>query len=266
MKAVEEIISEQRLEVGKYRKVAERAVDRFCLPEKAILGVLLTGSTARGDARKGPFGFMVDIVVVVKDKNSINLEKVFGPDVEPNIPYHCVSFEDTGLQIELSTVTELESIRSRNEAEIFAKQEAMILLDRTGFLKEWKKRVFLISPAEIEHRSLMNYFRFQYLTDSYHQEKWSYREAWIQLAQNGNEACECYCNFLYCINGWFIPRKDWLVYLTYSLAKRPAEHQDWIEVAYSSDLSTEAAESRYQVLRKIGHWMTSFCTETGWLG
>ena len=69
MKAVEEIISEQRLEVGKYRKVAERAVDRFCLPEKAILGVLLTGSTARGDARKGPFGFMVDIVVVVKDKN-----------------------------------------------------------------------------------------------------------------------------------------------------------------------------------------------------
>jgi hypothetical protein len=266
MKTLEEIISEQTMEVDTYRKVAKRAVEHFCLREKAILGVLLAGSTARGDARKGPFGFMIDIIVVVNDRNIINLEQVFGPDVEPYLPYHCVSFEDTGLQIELSTVRELGSIRQKDESEIFAKQEAIILLDRTGFLEEWKTTAFLISQADMKRRSLMNYFRFQYLTDLYHQEKWSHREAWIQLAQNGNEACEYYCSFLYCINGCFIPRKDWLVYLTYSLDKRPPEHQSWIDAAYSSVLSREAAESRYEVLRKIGDWMRTFCKETGWIG
>lgn len=265
MKTLQDVISEQRLEVSRYRKVAENAVSRFCSTNDAIVGALLSGSTARGDARSGPFGFMIDLVVIVKNKTDIDLEKVFGPDIEPYIPYHCISFENLGFQIELATVDELKSIRSRNESEIFAKQETMILLDKTGFLKEWKQTTFALTPEQKKVRALMHYFRYQYLTNSYHQEKWTYRDAWIQLAQNGNEACECYCSFLYCINSWFIPRKDWLVYLTYELIEKPEGHERFVEAAYRSVLSKNDVAARYKNFQEIGIWMTEFCKSSDWI-
>jgi hypothetical protein len=111
----------------------------------------------------------------------------------------------------------------------------------------------------------MNYFRYQYLTDAYHQEKWAHREAWIQLAQNANEACEAYCNFPYCINGWFIPRRDWLVYFTYTLSQKAPGHERLKDAAYNSVLSRERIESRYKGLQEIGSWMTGFCRTNGWV-
>ena len=208
---------------------------------------------------------MIDLVVIVKDRTDIDLEKVFGPDREPHIPYHGISFEGIGLQIELATIEELKSIRARNESEIFAKQEAIILLDKTGFLKEWKQTAFALTPEQKKGRALMHYFRYQYLTNSYHQEKWKNRDAWIQLAQNGNEACECYCSFLYCINGWFIPRKDWLVYFTYGLIKKPEDHERLVEAAYRSVLSKNDTTARYKNFQEIGIWMTEFCKNKGWI-
>lgn len=253
------------MEANKYRSVAHDAVLHFCGSKPAIVGALLSGSAARGDARNGPFGFMIDLIVVVEDKEAVNLEEVFGPDKEPDIPYHCIAYEGIGLQIELTTLEDLRSIRSRCEAEIFAKQEAVVLLDRTGLLQEWKRTAFVIMPEEMRDRALMSFYRLQYLTDSYHQEKWTNREAWIQLAQNANEACECYCCFLYCINGWFIPRKDWLVYFTYELKDKAEGHERLIEDAYRCDLTPGDVVRRYKSLAAMGRWMKDYCWKQKWV-
>jgi len=265
MKTLQEVIQQQTTEVSEYRRIATDAVLQFCKPNPAIVGALLSGSAARGDARNGPFGFMIDLIVVVEDKNAINLEEVFGPDKEPDIPFHCIPYEGSALQIEVRTLEDLRSIRTRSEAEIFAKQEAIVLLDRTGRLVEWKRTAFVVTPEEIRNRALMNFFRFQYLTDPYHQEKWTNREAWIQLAQNANEACECYCSFLYSINGWFIPRKDWLVYFTYDLKDKPAEHEQLIEGSYRTDLTREGVIRRFKSLEALGEWMKDYCRKKRWI-
>ena len=55
------------------------------------------------------------------------------------------------------------------------------------------------------------------------------------MIQNGNEALECYCGFLYCINGWFIPRKDWLVYLTTELEVKAPNHDELIDGLYRTE-------------------------------
>lgn len=265
MKTLQDIRLEQRAEVNQYRRIAEEATNHFCLPNASIVGALLSGSSARGDARLGPFGFMIDLIVVVENRTSIDLEKVFGPDREPTIPYHCISFRGLGLQIELATLEELKNIRTATEAEIFAKQEAIVLLDKTGQLAEWKHAAFTIAPEQKRDRALPYFFRFQYLTNEYHQEKWTNREAWIQLVQNANEACECYCSFIYCANGWFIPRKDWLVFLTYDLKEKVEDREFLIEEAYRSDLTKEGCVRRYQSLGVIGEWMKQYCRQQKWI-
>ncbi len=265
MKKLQEVLQQQHTEVSEYRKIATDAVSQFCEPNSAIVGALLGGSAARGDARRGPFGFMIDLIVVAEDKNAISLEEVFGPDMEPDIPFHCIPYEGTALQIEMTTLEELKSIRIRSEAEIFAKQETIVLLDKTGRLEEWKRTAFLISTVEMRNRALRNFFRFQYLTDAYHQEKWAHHEAWIQIAQNANEACECYCSFLYSINGWFIPRKDWLVYFTYNLKDKPPEHEQLIENSYQTCLSRKGVTRRLKSLRALGEWMKDYCQEQKWI-
>ncbi len=256
---------QQQPEVNRYRRIAEEAVRQLCAPNASIIGVLLSGSTARGDAKHGPYGFMIDLTVVLENRADIDLERVFGPNREPFIPYHCVSFEGVGLQIEVATTEDLRNIRNKPEAEIFAKQEAIVLLDKTGQLAEWKRTAFAITPEQKRDRALAQFFRFHYLTDAYHQEKWTNREAWIQLAQNGNEACECYCSFLYCANGWFIPRKDWLVYLTYELKEKANDHEHLVEEVYGSILAKEDCLRRYKSLEVIGEWMKEYCREQEWI-
>lgn len=252
--------------MSRYKQIAEHAVNKFCKPSGSIVGTLLSGSTARGDARLGPYGFMIDFVVVVEYRADIDLTKIFGPNREPFVPYYCISFEGVGLQIEVATVEDLRNIRTRAEAEVFAKQEAIVLLDRTGQLAHWKRTAFTITPEQRRDRALPYFFRFHYLTDAYHQEKWTNREAWIQLVQNGNEACECYCSFLYCVNGWFIPRKDWLVYLTYDLGDKAKDHDRLVEDAYRSNLTNEDCVRRYKSLEVLGEWMKQYCREQRWIG
>lgn len=259
MKSLQTIKKQQEEEVARYRIIVDTVVAKKIRPCQAIIGAMLSGSVSRGDARKGPFGFMIDLVIVVDNSEDIDLEELFGPDTEPNIPYHCIPIEDIGLKIELTTKKELDDIRSCSESKIFARQESEIVFDRTGYLKEWKKSSFTITDDQKWDRALMQYFRYQYLTGEYRYEKWSYRNAWIQLAQIASEATECYCNFLYCINGWFIPRKDWLVYLTYELPIKKPNHERIMDMLYTSRITEPQIRKKFSLLSEIGTWMNAYC-------
>jgi hypothetical protein len=159
----------------------------------------------------------------------------------------------------------LNTIRRQPEPAIFAKNESVILFDRGGRLKKWKDKAFVISEKDKKERALSHFFRMEYLVGDYRYEKWSYRQAWLQLTQICNEACECYCNFLYCINGLFIPRKDWLTYLTHDLKHKHPKHNAIIEETYTSAPTEADVIRRVERLRTLRDWMKGYCEDKVWL-
>ena len=250
------LIEQQEGEVSLLRKIADDAVRQKISPNNDVSGVLLTGSVSRGDARVGPFGVMIDLAIVVNNRKDFDPEPVFGPDEEPLIPFHCVNVQDKiSIAAEILEEPELWEIREESEARIFAMNESVILYDKTGKLSEWKKECFSLNAGQIKERAMRHYYRFCYLTGEYRFEKWNHREAWSQLSQIFNEANECYCSFLHCINGGFVPRKDWLVYLTYDLDILPERHQDYINKIYAGELSAEAMEQKFRLFQEMKSWM-----------
>jgi predicted nucleotidyltransferase len=266
MKTLKEVKRQQTAEAAKYKKIALAFTEENFKPQKKILGVLLTGSTARGDARKGPYGFMIDLTIVVKRFQDINLDEVLGEDCEPDIPYHCVQIPGGHfLEVELVTMETLNNIRRQPESAIFAKNESIIIFDKHGELKKWKDKAFIITEKDKKERALSHHFRMEYLLGDYRYEKWVYRQAWLQLAQICNEACECYCNFLYCINGFFIPRKDWLTYLTHDMKFKHPKHNNIIEEIYTAAPTEADVVRRVARLRELRDWMKGYCKEKKWL-
>ncbi len=265
MKNLQDLRNEQEDEVARYRAVAEDAINQFIRTNELIIGALLAGSVARGDARTGPFGLYIDLVIVAEERKDINLTDVFGPNIEPYTPKHCIKFKCTGLAIELTTRKDLLDIRTRWESEIYARQESIVLYDKTGFLQKWKAEAFTITKEQKRDRALAYYFRSQYLVGQYRVEKWKHREAWVQLAQIGNEAVECYCSFLYCINNLFIPRKDWLAYLTYGLSEKMPDHEHVLEEIYTIIPTEEDVDRRFIGFTDVLSWMTSVCKTNGWI-
>ena len=256
MKSIVDLIHEQESEVKHFKDIAVEFVESEIRSIPYVTGALLAGSTARGDARKGPFGFRIDIVVVLEEGGSIDLNELFGESVEPpEIPFHCINQKNEYIGLEVATIDKLRKIREQPESVIFAKNESLILYDKIGDLKRWKKEAFVLTDDDIKNRALKHYFRFRYLTGDYRNEKWSYRKTWIQIAQNYNEACECYCDFLHCINGKFIPRKDWLVYLTFGYKYKPENHSELIENMYRTYLSDDEIKIRHPSLKSAGSSM-----------
>ena len=265
MKSLHQLKFEQFAEVQRYRTLVADAVRTKVVPHSGAIGALLTGSVARGDARRGPFGLYIDLAVVVEHRQDFDPTQVFGPTVEPYIPKHCVKVDDVGIAVELVTRNDLQDIRSRPESEIFAKQESIILYDSSGFLREWKETAFAITDEQKRQRALQCFFRLQYLVGEYRVEKWKHRSAWTQLCQIGNEAAECYCSFLHCVNGSFVPRKDWLVYLTYELGDKPPDHTSLLEAIYTSAPSEEPVASQFLHLSQALNWMSSYCDARKWI-
>lgn len=265
MKTLHELRTEQQSEVNYYRSIAQKAVQQLVVPQQALIGALLAGSVARGDARKGPFGLYIDLVVVAEDRQDVNLTEIFGPNIEPYIPKHCIKYEEAGLAIELTTREDLLNIRSMYESIIFARQESIVLNDKTGFLQKWKDSAFQITAEQARDRALPQFFRCDYLVGDYRLEKWKYRKAWVQLGQIGNEAVECYCNFLYCINGLFIPRKDWLVYLTYDLQDKMPDHEHVLDNIYTVAPTESGVDNRFHILSDVLSWIRNYCSEKGWI-
>lgn len=265
MKRLPEILDLQRKETELYQKTAASFVEKEISIIPEVLGVLLTGSTARGDARKGPHGFMIDLTIVLGRNVTMNLTERFGPSVEPpDFPFHAINWENEIFAIELTDIGKLSDIKNQPESVIFAKQESLVLFDRTGQIKQWKKTAFHLSSDEIKQRALMYYRWFHYMVNEYHREKWTYRKAWIQLAHNYNAACECFCSFLFCINGGYVPRKDWMVYLTYELLEKPKDHDQLIHSMYRSVITEEEIEHRASCMGRANEWMETYCKTKGW--
>ncbi len=266
MKYLSEVVKEQKREVAELRSIVESICCEKIVPNESIRGALLTGSVARGDARVGPHGVLIDIALLVGDKQRIALDAIFGVDEKPSIPFHCVMITETvGLQIQTLGKDDLLGIRDMPEATIFAMYESQIIDDKDSLLRNWKDTNFHITPQEMKSRAMRHFHRFSYLTGDYRFEKWSRRGAWTQIAQNHNEAAECYCSFLHCINGRFIPRKDWIAYLTYELLTKPEKHEQYMSQLYETHLDGDAAVEKNDAMGELRHWMDAYARKQCWL-
>jgi len=209
---------------------------------------------------------MIDIVIVHRESTPVDIARALGPSEEPpEMPFHCVSRDELQFQIETVSMERLSAVRSDPESVAFARNESVILFDPSGDLSRWKETAFVLTEQDIAQRAMRQFFRFQYLTGDYRIEKWTFREAWVPLTQILNEASDCFCGFLHCINGRFIPRNDWLVYLTYELEVKPPDYARLIQGMYEAIASLSAIESRLKNVRVAGSWMTHYCTAKGWI-
>jgi len=265
MKLMSEVLHDQQVDVARYRAAATHFAEDRISRIPGVAGALLSGSAARGDARLGPYGLLLDIVVVHQDGVSLDPVALFGPSSEPEIPFHCVTYDGLGYQIEFVTIDSLLSVRDQPESVIYARWESLVLLDPQGHLARWKNTTFLITPEQARHRALTQFWRYQYLTGEYRIEKWARREAWIQVTQLLNEACECFCAFLHCVNSRYVPRKDWLVYLTFELPEKPPQYGPLIDSMYTAAVTSEGIRDRLAAFILAQDWMHSLCVKKGWL-
>jgi hypothetical protein len=266
MKRFPQMLAEQASTVEHLRKVATEFIVSKLMGNDQIVGALLTGSVARGDARNSPWGLYIDVAVVLKDDGKIDLDAAFGKNQEPYIPKHCINLYDKiGVAIEVTRLQDLLEIRTMPESSIFAKNESIVIFDPHNRLAQWKNEAFALSEDQIKPRALQQYFRLDYLINDYRMEKWMYREAFMQIAQNFNEACECYLMFLYCINGFFVPRKDWLAYLSLELELKPDQHETHLETLYAGGTSVPELQKRKDTLLLLQAWMLEVCQKNSWL-
>ena len=190
----------------------------------------------------------------------------FGPSVEPpNFPFHAIIWRNVTLAIELTDVDSLRGTKSQLQSEIFAKQESLIMVDRTGELKKRKDTAFQRTDDEIKQRALTYHRWLDYVSNKYHYEKWAYRKSWIQLSHNLSVACECCCSFLFCRNGSFVPRRDWIVYLTYELPLKPNNYDQLIHSMYHSLANEKDIAHRADASRIANEWMITYCKTKDWM-
>jgi len=265
MKFYSQIVQEQKKEVIYLRSLVDTLVATKIEPHPAVMGVLLTGSVSRGDARVGPYGLFIDVAIVVKEKKNLDLKALLGPDEQPSQPFHCVTIDGKiGLAVEVVEYQELLNLRSKDDSVLYAKWESTILVDKEGLLKTWMTKIFTLSDEEVGKRSLIRLRRVGYLIGEYRMEKWSKRGAWIQLCQNQNEAVENFCEFIYCANGLFVPRKDWLVYLTFEQALQPPNLEGLIQRLYKGGPDRESVDARHRALLEAYEWMLAISKTKGW--
>ncbi len=266
MLSFSDICREQERELRHLRDLAHASIPAAIESTAGVVGVFLSGSVARGDARIGPYGVLIDLIVVIEEGTSTGFLESFGKDEKPQLPFHCVMLEEMiGLQIDTVAEGEIADRIAADDAAARMIQESEVLLDPRGRLAEIKSRVIRPSEQRTRRTSIDAYFRFQYLSGEYRFEKWEHRRAWPQIAQNINEASECYFRFLYGLNRQYVPRKDWLVYLSYELRRRPDDHEEIVDALYSTILNAPGLREKHRTCSVVATWMNNQCEIEGWL-
>ncbi|OHD55539.1 MAG: hypothetical protein A2Y33_00850 [Spirochaetes bacterium GWF1_51_8] len=225
--------------------------------------VLLSGSASRGDARQGRYGLLVDLTLVTPGGDT-DLSKTYGASTEPGIPFYCTVFSNTGFQIKQVSRASLTDT-SKPESECFALAESIVLGENDTRISGELARHYPKKQAPRKETAMQNFRRFRYLCGDYRYEKWEWRQAYTQMAQNFHEAFECFCGFIYAVNGSFIPRKDWLVYLLPEQEIRPEGIDSLTEALLGILPNQNSIEKGKLIYQAVGEWMESSAKELGWI-
>lgn len=223
MKRIGEIVNQQKNFTASM--VDHALLFAASLDTSYVTTVLLSGSVARGDFWPGRFGGLVDLTVFGKPGSNASCEELFGPDEEPDIPYHCVTRAGAGFQIDFLAMIGTEDFARMDEAKKSALLESRILLDCTG---EWAALRRELEPlAEREIAKLMDdsLGYAGYLLSDYKKDRWERRDAYPQLQENLDTAVRLAVRCLYYANGRYAPAEDRRLYYSFGLENLPAGYE-----------------------------------------
>lgn len=195
------------------------------LPKSGLAAILLSGSVARGDYFPGELGGNIDLTVYSRRGGGLGAEEVFGPDEDPDIPYHCVTRNGEGFQIAFGELFDEAAFLAQDEAAKFALGESRLLWEDSGAFTAAKAA---LGPAIAAERASLRSARLgaiRYLLSAYKQDRWIRREAAIQLHENLDAAIRAAIQCLFYANGSYAPAEDRRLYYACALEKLPPDFE-----------------------------------------
>lgn len=171
MKNKEAIIERQKEFIQEIKNKVSDFINS--IDKSEIETILLSGSLSRGDffpriKDGGDIDGMVDLIVMRKKGSSIKAEDVFGPDQEPQIPFHCVKVNNLWYEILFTDFIDADTFTSYDEPKKFSVLESQILYDANGSYKNELeknkgvcKRRFKEQPEQFLGLHSLSSFRLQ---------------------------------------------------------------------------------------------------------
>lgn len=199
------------------------------LPKEQIKTILISGSLARGDYCPGNEGGMIDLVIMVKDKNNFNADKILGPDIDSEIPFHCVEKKIDGeiidFEIDICPFISANDFEKLGEEKKFSLLEGDILYDEKSAFKNELEKIERIKEKEINLFFKQAFCQSKSFINNYITDKWIRRDAYIQLNANLYSAVELAVRCLYYINNSYAAPANRLFYYTYTLENLPENYE-----------------------------------------
>lgn len=223
MKNKKAIQEQQSTFIEAQKKEVKLFVDR--IDKNEIETILLSGSVARGDYFPGVFGGMIDLIVMKKKGSNTTVKDVFGPNQDPEIPFHCIKSGDTWFQILFTDFIDADSFVKFDEAKKFSILESKTVYDPNDSFEKELVRINEIKKEECATELKNKAGYIGYLLSDYKKDRWLRRKAILQLHENLNTAIRMGILCLYYKNNSYAPAEDRQLYYSLTLENLPAGYE-----------------------------------------
>ena len=251
MKNKNEIINQQKDFISEMKASAVKFINGINKAE--IQTILLSGSVARGDFfprkdEKGEDVGMIDLIVMRKSGSIVTAEEIFGPNQDPDIPYHCVKIDKVWFAIWFTDFITVEQFSHFDEARKFSILEAEIRYDENNLYEAELKRInaFKTEDCKKELENKTGYIN--YLISDYKTDRWRRRDAFLQLHENLNTALRMAICCLYYKNNSYAPAEDRQLYYSLTLPNLPENYESLICELKNQNTASEKDYNRREKL------------------
>ena len=258
MKKLNEMKMQQKDFVAHLRVLTEKYISS--LEKSKIQTILLSGSVARGDYFPGKLGGYVDLIVMTKELD-FDKNLVFGKDIEPEIPYHCVETfidgEKIGFEIDIRPFVSVQQFKTFDEPKKWSILESKILYDENDLFSNELNKIEILKKTELKSHLEKTIFEIEQFIGEYVCDKWLRRAAYVQLHENLNKALELGIRCLYYINGSYAAPDNRLSYYTYSFEKLPKNYERMMKMLMKQNISSRRDFFRRKKLFEQGflNWL-----------
>lgn len=205
--------------IKKVLKTSQLFCDQFIAKHPEVDCVLVTGSIARGDCFPDLYGFSIDICII---HTKLLLEKCI-KDLhrEKFGRFTKVEFSKLTFVIETIEKEQISSLQASQDSKYYAVQESIVLYSRD---KTWEDLSSLRIP-DSQRKSMINAYFQQavYHINNYRISKWVSNKNLGQCQLNLNDGFLFILKQIYLLNNSFIPRADYLFYLSSKLKWLPRD-------------------------------------------
>jgi len=230
------------------RKDYSFVLQRLSRKQPGVEAVFLTGSIGRGDCNPEPYGYSVDLTVLISCKSIDHLFDSFETSKEGRFLY--LSYNSIPFTIERLALEFVYPYNSDASSKYYALQEAIILYDKSGLAE----KVQSMKMPEKDWRVAVSHTYYQALIrlNNYRLEKWFRRKEFRQCHLNLNDGLKLIMELIYLVNRSFVPRDDYLFYLLDSLPWLPSNaEQKFSEAIFVREMTVEDVLRRRRQLVSI---------------